>query len=754
MWLFWLACAPSPSFDLDTFRVEFADDGSFSVSKGDWHVDDLRVFAGAASGDVTMQFGSFHWENVVTTATPVGGVSRKFRGSPPRFELADAEGTFLGTLSFAERNEDTVSIQWAPAAGASYAGFSAACVPDDHFMGLGSHAYDVDHVGEAFRLFTTEPGIGKTDTDEWPSDGFLRGTRHATSYPMPFALRPQLGQGILLETTAPVDVDLCATDADRFQMGAWQSGELVITLVKGDDALSTVQHLTDIIGRAPLAQPWVFAPWNDAIRGPERVREVADKLRAAGAPSTVIWSEDWKGAEDVPQGYHLTGEWFLDETKYPQADALAAELEAKGFKWFAYFSPFLTEGTATYDDAVAQGVTIKTAEGNPYLFPGVTFEPTSMVDLSTSAGQGWARGYMTAALDHGFDGWMTDYAEWLPTDAFIGSGESALEAHNEWPLYWQETNLGVMEDRDASFFVRSGWTQTSAMAPVVWVGDQRTSFDTDDGYPTVLPLILGLSAGGVPVATHDVGGYQSIGNAPTTRELFYRWASLGAYTPVMRTHHGAFAADNWQFDHDEETLAFWARVTREHMRLYPYRYALAAKAAADGTPMVLPVAFRYGDDWARMDAWLLGAGMLVAPVLTEGAVGREVTLPDDVAWYSWSTRASATSGFVAADVEEIPVFIAAGSIIPTFKTIPDTLVEAADPQWVNLADADAERVLYVFGAGGVFTEADGTTYTLEGAPTASAEATQTLSAGEIAIGGAVLHIDGPTERTYTVIVTP
>jgi hypothetical protein len=64
------------------------------------------------------------------------------------------------------------------------------------------------------------------------------------------------------------------------------------------------------------------------VGGEARVREVAATLRAAGAPSSVIWTEDWKGGEETAFGYHLTAEWTVDTTLYPDAPSLDAELEA------------------------------------------------------------------------------------------------------------------------------------------------------------------------------------------------------------------------------------------------------------------------------------------------------------------------------------------------------------------------------------------------------------------------------------------
>ena len=415
----------------------------------------------------------------------------------------------------------------------------------------------------------------------------------------------------------------------------------------------------------------------------------------------------------------------------------------------------MRQDTQAWDDAVADDVLIHDDQGQPYTFTGFTFEQESELDLTNPDAVAWAQDRMQRALDVGFSGWMTDFAEWQPTDCVLSDGEDPLQAHNRFPELWQQTSADALAGHDATFFVRSGWTHTASIVPVVWGGDQRTDFEPDDGLPTVVAMGLGLGASGVPVFTHDVAGYQSIGNPPSDKDLWFRWAWLGAFTPVLRTHHGAFDTDNWQFDSDDETTAFWAKVGREHTRLFPYLYGLAAKAAEDGTPLILPPALVFGDgDWGRMDGWMLGSSLFVAPVLERGVTGRQVDLPAGATWYDWWTHAPAQSGWYDADIDQIPVFAAAGTTVPVFAEAPGTLVPVDDPDLKDLADVDTARVVYLFGGGGPFTEEDGTTYTPSGTPTSGGEQTATLTSGTVEVAGVTLQIDGTVERTYTVEVIP
>ena len=577
---------PAGPYEVGGFTVEFAD-ASFSVTHSE-RADALRevhLVAGHADADVQMQFGSFRFEELdeqFDDPTDLGVVS----GDAARLEvtLLDGEAIEAARLVFEADGDDGLVLSFTPTdASCNRVRLEAACDADDHFLGLGSHAMDVDHMGQAFPLWVSEPGIGKAEDEDYPDDWYFTGTRHASSYPFPFLLRPHQAHGLLIDSTARLELDLCASDADRFSVEVWD-GTARFLLLSGDGPLAVVEALTETTGRIDLPEPWVFTPWNDAVRGVDRVREGAALLRESGAPSSVIWTEDWKGAEEGAFGYHLEGEWFLDEEMYPDAQDLADELEADGFKWFAYFSPFLIDGTETWDQAVADGVTILDEYGDPYVFEGVTFEDTSMVDLTSEAARAWVVEHMEAALDIGFDGWMADYAEWLPLDAVLASGEDPWLVHNDYTVRWQQLNHELLGEHDAAFFSRSGWLGAAPLAPVVWAGDQRTSFDADDGFPTVIPLGLGLSACGVPVYTHDVAGYQSVGNPPTDKELWFRWTTLGAFSPVMRTHHGAFEEDNWQFSSDEESVDHWAAMATEHVHLFPYRYGLAPPPAGAPAP--------------------------------------------------------------------------------------------------------------------------------------------------------------------------
>ena len=737
------------SLQLGDIVVTEREDGGLDVTRFDGQplVSDLRFAVG--QGDETFEFqaGSYRENGGATSWESVKLANRRGDGFWS-YELVDEGGAALGGVTISSAGTRSLRIDVDAKAG-NRVRFDAACTGDDHFVGGGEHAMDLDHVGEAFGLWVGEPGIGKVET-EVPADAwYLTGTRHASSYPDPFFIRPE-PVGVAVHTEARVEVDLCT--GDRWRLDGW-APVVSYSVLDADTPLALVQ--AHALASGPIASPpdWAFGAWADAVRGADRVRAVAAELRGAGAAATVIWSEDWRGGEEGGLGYHPVPEWTVDEVLYPDPSGIDAELEALGFKWLAYFAPFLVEGTAAWDEAI--GHAIQTEAGAPYTFLGPSFDTTTTVDLSDADAYAWVVTKLAACADIGFDGWMADYAEWLPTDAVLANGDAETD-HNVWPLLWQQASADALDGRDATFFARSGWTGSAAVAPVHWPGDQRTSFDTDDGLPSVVALTLGGSVAGVPFTGSDIAGYQSVGNDPSTKELWMRWAGLGAFSPIMRTHHGAFSTEDWQFDSDEETLAAFAFYSRVHAGLFPYLRGLAEEAVSLGTPMVRPIFLHHpAESWGRIDVWLLGPSLLVSPVLEAGATSWSTELPADTGWYDWWTGAAVGSGTVVADVpwDRVPVYVSEGAIVPTFADPPDSLVPGPLEGVRTLADVDGERTVHVYaGKAGSFEEADGTRYQTDGVATAVGESTQTLSSGTLSAGGLDLEITGETSRVYTLKV--
>jgi alpha-D-xyloside xylohydrolase len=177
------------------------------------------------------------------------------------------------------------------------------------------------------------------------------------------------------------------------------------------------------------------------------------------------------------------------------------------------------------------------------------------------------------------------------------------------------------------------------------------------------------------------------------------------------------------------------------VQLFPWLDGHAAAAERTGLPLMRALALDFPRDpraWAIHDSYQLGAGLLVAPVLGEGATSRTVYLPEGT-WVSLATGEKLDGGrevTVEAPMTEVPLFLRAGTCLPRLPARVETLLPASPPV-VDLEDVANERVLLLVpGGDSAFTERDGTAYRVEAS-----------GGGELSEGGAALSAcSGPTER--------
>lgn len=723
-------------------------DSSSDVGKPQSADDDAPPMTGFAVRDLSTKYEMMYGSFAITddTSRPWQVVERAETAPGNRVDLLTGDGTRVASIAFSRGDEDQHLVAAItpgdgappessdPAAPRRRISWGFACNADDHFVGFGAQTWGVDARGETIPIWVQEEGIGKDLTTDDPKGvWYVVGRRHSAYMPLPEFLARR-GYVAVADTTARSTFALCSERQDVARMEL----ELPVTVhfFYGPGTHDALSRATAHFGRPRVPPAFAFAPWNDAIFGSANVRRVATKLRVVGAPSSVIWTEDWRGGDWNGNDYTLKEEWDVDRTLYPDFENVASDLHAAGFKWLVYFNSFVEQDSRAWPETAPQGYLIRKADGTPYTFTDAKFRPASMVDLTNPDAVAWAVGKMKAAIALGADGWMGDYGEWLPTDATL-TGGPGLGLHDEYPVLWQKAQRLALDETSGAdgverlSFVRSGWLGTAQLADVFWAGDQRTDFEPDDGLPTILPIGIGVGLAGVSTFGSDIAGYQSATNPTSTKELFFRWTELGAWSPVMRTHHGTEPKLEWSWESDDETTSHWVRYAKLHMALAPMMRSLAQQAHDTGVSIWRPLAVEFPGDaqaWPVADEVMVGPGLLVAPVQTMGATSRSVYLPQGT-WFPWSGGPAVAGGQTVtapAPVTEIPVYALAGAIVPTFPDGVETLVR--EPSNVpGASSVGDDRIVYAFagGAGTTFTEAPdagGLSYSMQPASSSSSPA--------------------------------
>ena len=168
--------------------------------------------------------------------------------------------------------------------------------------------------------------------------------------------------------------------------------------------------------------------------------------------------------------------------------------------------------------------------------------------------------------------------------------------------------------------------------------------------------------------TYDMAGYaysasgMQIRNLITLEkesEIFARAIEYTAFTSNIQTHGDVRHA----YEMTEETQEIYRRFTDLHEELIPYIQRYSQIACDTGMPVVRAMVLQYQDDSNVYDLetqYMLGDGLLVAPILKEGVTSKDVYLPAGT-WLNLLTGEEIeTDGeyvTVNATLGQIPVFM-------------------------------------------------------------------------------------------------
>lgn len=632
------------------------------------------LFVGRGEPEVRMNRGHFRHDDYVCARVPLAHAEVTQDGKARRIALAPAAGqpTAL-TLTIEGQGADARIGLTADDPRWNRLWLRIAAEAQEHVWGAGEQLSYFDLRGRRFPLWTSEPGVGRDPatliTFQANQAGDMGGDYWHTNYPQPTWLSSRR-YALHVETTAYSAFDF--RHAEFHEIEVWEVPARIELWARPRFA-DLVSALSERFGRQPPLPDWVL---QGAIVGLKDGADSFPRLEAyerAGAAVSGLWCEDWVGVRVTSFGRRLFWDWKWNPERYPELDRRIGELAARGVRFLGYVNPYLAVDGSLYPVAREAGYLALRADADePYVVDFGEFD-AGVVDFTNPHAAAWFAEVVIGRnmLDFGLSGWMADFGEYLPTDVRLASGLDGMLAHNAWPILWGKVNAEAVASRgktgEALFFMRAGFSGVQAWCPLLWAGDQSVDFSRHDGLPTV--ICAALSSGLLGNAYHhsDIGGYTSLFGNVRTPELMMRWAEMGAFTAVMRTHEGNRPTENLQVDQDPQVLAHFARMTRIYRGLGPYLRALSDEAARTGLPLQRPLFLHFEDDpatYAEQTAYLLGPDLLVAPVLEAGASRRAAYLPAGAAWtHLWSGARfdGGRSVEVQAPLGQPPVFLREGS---------------------------------------------------------------------------------------------
>ena len=186
-----------------------------------------------------------------------------------------------------------------------------------------------------------------------------------------------------------------------------------------------------------------------------------------------------------------------------------------------------------------------------------------------------------------------------------------------------------------------------------WVGDQDATFE---GLRKALNNMYHSSQYGYLIFGSDIGGYREDNTYPLNRskELFFRWAQLGAFSGLMENGGGGEHRP-WIFDNQTSTI--YKKLVLLRNQMLPY-LSLSAKAAYNEGKSLMQ--FINNSSYA----YYLGSDIFIAPILNKDS-NIHVNFPSGSKWIYLYDKSKVYDGGTGIDLtlpmEEFPVFIRQGS---------------------------------------------------------------------------------------------
>lgn len=428
--------------------------------------------------------------------------------------------------------------------------------------------------------------------------------------------------------------------------------------------------------------------------------------------------------------YTRMGQMDMDPTLWPDPAKMNQELHALNFHVMISVWPRFLPSDRYYATLLKNGWLEHLADGTPT--NGLPYDRAGS-DIDTTdpgAGQWFWNVIRQNYVKLGFDAFWLDETEpdLPPNGSYLHVGPGT-EYFNVYPLFHTSAvYAGMRRDMRQRAFIlaRSAYLGAQRNGTVFWSSDVAPTWSV---LRRQVPTGINFVASGMPYWSTDIGGWQGlpayhhpqrpvlidpsdaravVGHDDDYPELYVRWFEYGAFLPNFRTHGTRSENEVWSYGKQAEPIL--AKFLRLRYQLMPYIYSLGWSAHQTGAPFMRGLFMDFGDDPNVADLgdeYMFGPALLVAPVTQQGMTSREVYLPAGTDWYNFWTHQRLHGGqrlLVSAPIDEIPLFVRAGSILPL-----GTPVESTNQQ------QKITKVLVFPGANGSFDlySDDGTTYAYE-----------------------------------------
>jgi alpha 1,3-glucosidase len=493
-----------------------------------------------------------------------------------------------------------------------------------------------------------------------------------------------------------------------------ESGQLDLFIFLGPTAKDVISAYSALTGYTALPQEFAIAyhqcRWNYVTD--DDVVDVNKKFNKFNIPFDVIWLD----IEYTDGKKYFT--W--DPLTFDDPENMHKQLAKSDRKLVTIIDPHIknTDSYPVVEQLKKQGLGVMNKDGDLYegwCWPG----SSHWIDCFNPAANKWWKSLFQYDK---FKGTFANTFIWndMNEPSVFNGPETTMPKDNLHHGNWEHRdvhNINGMTFQNATYHAllsRSKAEEKSPRRPFVltrsffpgsqrlgamWTGDNLAEWSH---LAAALPMILNQGISGFPFAGADVGGF--FGNP--SKELLTRWYQAGAFYPFFRGHAHIDTRRREPYLAEEPFRGIMTRAIQLRYTLLPAWYTAFHEASISGAPIVRPNFYVIPDDEGGFavddQMYLANTGLLIKPVVTEGAESVDIYLGDDTPYYDYfdyTTYKGKGVHTFQAPLDKIPLLMRAGHIFPRrdrvrrssglMKMDPYTLVVVLGP------DGKGEGELYV-----------------------------------------------------------
>ncbi len=436
---------------------------------------------------------------------------------------------------------------------------------------------------------------------------------------------------------------------------------LEVFVFAGPTALDSIRRYNLYFGGGALPPRWGLGFWHRVPTNAtaDAIRDEVAQFNAQDFPLDVI------GLEPGWQSKSYPGTFDWNAKNFPEPASFISEMRAKGIQVNLWENPYLSPESSMYGAMLPY-------TGSHMVWLGVV--PDYTLEASRKILQDH---HEETHLSIGVSGYKIDEVdgidEWLwPDHAAFPSGTSAEVMRQTYGLQLQQTLYAMFHERNQ---------RTYSLV--------RGSNGAASGYPFVLYSDYYDHRGFVTTLVNS--GFSGVLWTPEirsarTKEEWVRRMQTVCLSHLAQLNAWASGTKPWSMPEVNDAIRAAMHL---RMQLIPYLYTAFAEYHFEGTPPIRAVTLEAGfpdSDEAMKQAeteFMIGARVLAAPMF--GAeTSRQVAFPRGK-WFNFFSGELVSEGetieTVNAALDEIPLFVRNGSIIPLATYAPNVTAMEASPQF-------------------------------------------------------------------------